>query len=228
MKKTLINQFLYLGKPCVERKVDGADSVCVCNQTYCDDFPPLTRPAHGSALVYESGKSGNRFKESVLKLETKPKTMDSTLTQTITINKSQTYQKIFGFGGAFTDVTGYVLNSLPKGLSDHIMHSYFSKDGIEYNMGRVPVAATDFSFHHYTYDDVVDDKNLSHFSLSKEDYDYKIPYIKTAEKLSTSPLKLFGSPWIASQWVRTEVKTNQLKGEIGGEYYQIWANYLIK
>ena len=70
---------------------------------------------------------------------------------TITINESQSYQNIIGFGGAFTVATGFVLYSVPKGLSDHIMKSYLSADSIEYNMERVPIADTDYSLHRYTH-----------------------------------------------------------------------------
>ena len=178
-------------------------------------------------MVYESSKSGNRFKESVIELRELPNPEDIPHI-TISINESQSYQKIIGFGGAFTDVTGFVLNSVPKGLSDHIMKSYFSGDGIEYNMGRVPIAATDYSFRRYTYDDIPEDKNLTHFALAMEDHEYKIPHIKTAQRLSTAPLKLFGSPWMAPNWIKTENTTNEIKGEVGGVYYDVWANYFVK
>jgi O-glycosyl hydrolase len=56
----------------------------------------------------------------------------------------------------------------------------------------------------------------------------QIPYIKQAQKLSPHPLKLFGNPWLAPDWVKTNITLNQLKGEVGGEYYQIWAHYFVK
>src|ERR1700761_1511323 len=62
--------------PCHERKITGADSVCVCTETYCDDFPPLKPPKAGHALVYESSKSGNRFRETVLELKELPNPAD--------------------------------------------------------------------------------------------------------------------------------------------------------
>ncbi len=49
----------------------------------------------------------------------------------------------------------------------------------------------------------------------------QIPYIKEAQKLSPHPLKLFGNPWLAPDWVKTNITLNQLKGEVGGEYYNI-------
>ncbi|CAG2173335.1 unnamed protein product, partial [Oppiella nova] len=223
-------------KPCAERKITGADSVCVCTQTYCDDFPQLTLPKAGYVLVYESGKSGHRFQETQLKLQThtSPQTTRSNkYTQTITIDKNQKYQSIIGFGGAFTDEFGMVLNAVPKQLSTYLMESLFGKNGNEYNMGRLPVASTDYSAHYYTYDDVVNDTKLTKFALAKEDMELKIPHIKTAQTLSTKPLKIFGSSWGPPDWMKTGPKEPlerryQLKGETGGEYYDIWANYLVK
>ncbi|CAG2113831.1 unnamed protein product [Medioppia subpectinata] len=222
---------IYCGKPCAERKITGADSVCVCNQTYCDDFPALILPKTGHALVYESGKSGQRFRETQLKLNARPLMRSAKESQTITIDRNQSYQSIIGFGGAFTDEFGMVLNAVPNELSAYLMESYFGKNGIEYNMGRLPVASTDYSAHYYTYDDNVDDKQLTKFALAKEDLELKIPHLKTAQRLCTAPLKLFGSAWAAPDWMKTGPKDkspNQLKGETGGEYYDIWAKYLVK
>ena len=44
-------------------------------------------------------------------------------------------------------------------------------------------------------------------------------------------MKFFGSPWVAPNWMKTAKDSkypNQLKGETGGEYYDIWAKYLVK
>lgn len=52
--------------------------------------------------------------------------------------------------------------------------SYFSKDGIEYNLGRVPIGGTDFSTRGYTYSDNSTDASLKSFSLTIEDLKYKV------------------------------------------------------
>jgi len=107
-------------------------------------------------------------------VETSHPTSNAPLIQTVVIDESQKYQKIFGFGGSFTDSVGLILNSVPKPLADYIMESYFSVNGLEYNMGRVPMAGTDYSIRHYSYDDTKDDKNLTHFMLQKEDLEWKV------------------------------------------------------
>lgn len=60
-------------------------------------------------------------------------------------------------------------------LLNNVPRSYFSKDGIELNFGRVPIGGCDFSTHTYTYDDDHEgDSNLSKFNLTSEDFDYKV------------------------------------------------------
>jgi glucosylceramidase len=170
----------------------------------------------------------------------------------VTIDPTQKLQSIFGFGGAFTDSTGQMLKQVPESLANALIDSYFSSDGIEYSMGRIPIAGTDYSDRPYSYDDVDGDLNLTHFALQKEDLEWKvckknnkttksqniiiitilqIPYIKMAQKLSPHKIKLFGSPFSPPAWMKTNNQFKggaPLKGEIGGEYYQTWANYFVK
>jgi len=51
--------------------------------------------------------------------------------------------------------------------------AYFAEDGIEYNMGRVPLAGTDFSTHTYSYANVPGDTKMNFFQLTKEDLEFK-------------------------------------------------------
>lgn len=46
--------------------------------------------------------------------------------------------------------------------------------GIEYTLGRIPMASCDFSTHPYSYDDNEGDFNLTKFSLTLEDKKYKV------------------------------------------------------
>ena len=46
--------------------------------------------------------------------------------------------------------------------------------GIEYTVGRIPIASCDFSTHQYSYADTAEDFNLDHFSLAEEDLLYKV------------------------------------------------------
>ena len=148
--------------------------VCVCNATLCDDLDPIKKTAKGIVTVFQSSKDGDRFKESQLKFGAKA--ANASKAQTIVIDRSKTYQKIIGFGGAFTDASGLNIKSLPEKLQQRIIEDYFSERGIEYTLGRIPIGGSDFSTHAYSYDDKSkDDYSFSHFALAKEDNDYKVP-----------------------------------------------------
>ena len=146
--------------------------MCVCNATYCDDLPPLKKPIDGFVTVYESNKAGDRFTETQLKFDSNI-SLDSQ-SVTITVDKNRKYQSILGFGAAFTDSTGQMLRSVNESLADLLIDSYFSENGIQYSMARVPLAGTDFSDRPYSYDDVDEDLELKNFALQKEDIDWKV------------------------------------------------------
>lgn len=55
--------------------------------------------------------------------------------------------------------------------------SLFSEDGLEYNVGRIPMAASDFSTRPYTYHDE-EDRLLRNFSLAPEDYELKVCHLR--------------------------------------------------
>src|SRR5699024_6178634 len=92
----------------------------------------------------------------------------------ITINRTVRYQKILGFGGAFTDSMGVNLVALPAELQERLIRDYFANDGAEYRVARVPIGGTDYSTRGYSLDDHPDDDDLSHFALQVEDLKYKV------------------------------------------------------
>ncbi|GMR40557.1 hypothetical protein PMAYCL1PPCAC_10752 [Pristionchus mayeri] len=151
----------------------------------------------------------------------------------VEIDPSTLYQEIIGFGAAFTDSSGFNIRSLPKDAQDLLMKQYFGPTGTEYNLGRVPIASTDFSFSQYSYDDVEGDLELVHWALREEDYEYKIPFIKQAMELtkSTGAIKFFAAPWAPPGWMKTngEMKGGgTLLGDPSGPYHVTWANYFVK
>jgi glucosylceramidase len=170
---------------CAGKLYPNTESIsCVCNSTYCDNFPALQIPESGSALVFETSKKGDRFKESELKFDkTEKNSTNSAKKQSISIDINTKFQNILGFGGAFTDSTGFNIKSLPESLGNNIINDYFSQNGIEYSMARTPMAGSDMSIRNYTYDDVTDDKNLTHFALQKEDLEYKVRIFLTLTTL---------------------------------------------
>ncbi len=155
---------------CAGKLYPNAESIsCICNSTHCDNFPALQIPESGSALVFETSKKGERFKESKLKFDkTGKNSTNSAKKQSISIDINTKFQNIFGFGGAFTDSSGFNIKSLPESLGNNIINDYFSQNGIEYSMARTPIAGSDFSIRNYTYDDVTDEIKIWHILLYKK------------------------------------------------------------
>jgi glucosylceramidase len=220
-----VRGFLTAATPCAPLAIQSDYIVCVCNSTYCDTVPSAEKLPAGQFVVFTSAQNGQRFDKQVSPVSNVSKTDSIYL-----VNLTETRQTIIGFGGAFTDAAGINIAKLPQAAQDLLINSYYSKDGLEYNIGRVPMASTDFSTHVYSYDDVPGDLNLTKFALAPEDFQFKIPYIQKALKVSPNPVRLFASPWSAPGWMKDTGKMNggSLLGEPGGPYYKTWANYFVR
>ncbi|XP_029646236.1 lysosomal acid glucosylceramidase [Octopus sinensis] len=237
LRRVPVTLFIFLGvlfwksygelKLCYPRNYNFGSFVCVCNSTYCDTVPNIEKLDIGRYVVIVTDKRNFRLSNCTGSFK-KSKIEDAS---PMSINYNKTFQKIIGFGGAFTDATGINVVSLPKKAQEKLLQSYFSPLGIEYNIGRVPIASCDFSTRIYSYDDAVNDTKLMQFDLAEEDLNYKIPLIKKAQKMSKRKVLLFGSPWSAPAWMKTNnnmTGMGMLKGKPGGAYYNAWALYFVK
>uniref|UniRef100_A0A914LSM5 Glucosylceramidase n=1 Tax=Meloidogyne incognita TaxID=6306 RepID=A0A914LSM5_MELIC len=219
-------------KECLQKTFEDSETfVCVCNSEYCDEVEPLGLLAKGKIVFYLTDKRKNRMKK-VLKHFPFNKTDDNKL-PTISIDSSTRFQTIIGFGGAFTDSVGLNLNSLNATTRESLIKNYFHpEEGIGYSIGRVPIASTDFSTREYSYVEQEGDFELKTFSLAKEDFEYKIPYIKMANRYRIGqPFRLLAAPWASPGWMKTNGKMNgdgELKGDLNGPYYHSYAKYLKK
>nr|XP_027228108.1 putative glucosylceramidase 4 [Penaeus vannamei] len=209
--------------PCHPRSY-GADSVvCVCSSDYCD-FPGVLQagPA-GTYTSVTSSRDGLRFHVESGSFSQSP----SNASVVVHVDDRYEYQAIMGFGGAFTDAAGINIDSLPEVTQEVLLRSYFSPEGLEYNLCRVPIGGSDFSTRPYSYDDVEGDVELSHFNLTLEDYRYKLPYIRRAKELSEKEFMLFGSPWSPPAWMKENGHFNG-SGGLLKEMWQPWSNYFVK
>ncbi|NXD86923.1 GLCM Glucosylceramidase, partial [Halcyon senegalensis] len=183
------------GRPCEAKDFGHGSLVCVCSATYCDTLDPLVLPAPGTYVKYESSKAGKRLERSEGRFQHNaqtPGTHRSRRTRGgesvpaqrlrhlspvdfhLTLDTAQRYQKVKGFGGSVTDSAAINIQSLSKDAQNHLLRSYFSEEGIEYNLIRVPMASTDFSVRLYTYADAEGDFELKHFNLTEEDTRMKV------------------------------------------------------
>uniref|UniRef100_A0A914LAS8 Glucosylceramidase n=1 Tax=Meloidogyne incognita TaxID=6306 RepID=A0A914LAS8_MELIC len=175
---------------CLKRHFSADSFVCVCNSIHCDQPEEIGKFTGKNAFIYQTDPIKQRLNKKELKIiERKNKGIKLELQNTvkIRINASQQYQKILGFGGAFTDAVGYNLNLLTKKTRMQLLRTYFDKNiGIRYTVGRVPISSCDFSLRVYSYCDTDDDFKLKTFSLAEEDLHMKAStnlYIKFLQKI---------------------------------------------
>ncbi|CAD6192535.1 unnamed protein product [Caenorhabditis auriculariae] len=201
-------------------------TVCVCNPSFCDEVPALDITM-GQGALYTTSKSGKRLQREVVY----PSDDTPLATLHMTIDSNKKYQQIQGFGAAFTDAVGANLKSLPDALAQQIIQQYFSPDGLSYTFGRVPMASNDFSTRVYSYSDVDKDFSLQNFNLTKEDFQWKIPFIKLAQQFSNNQLKLIGTPWSAPGWLKSTKQMQGpgiLQGSAGDENHKTYADYFVR
>ncbi|KAJ0389360.1 hypothetical protein P43SY_011679 [Pythium insidiosum] len=96
------------------------------------------------------------------------------------------FQTMLGFGGAFTDAAAINVNRLSPALQTRVLEAYFGSTGLQYSMGRVPIASCDFSESVYSYNEVVDDLAMEHFSIDvdRSPRSFKLELIQRALRMS--------------------------------------------
>jgi len=131
------------------------------------------------------------------------------------------YQKVLGFGGAFTETSAYNFSLLSPELQQKLATLYFGKDGIGLNFCRTHIHSCDFALDAYTYVDE-GDKDLKTFNIDR-DRKYIIPMIKIAQAVNPD-LLLFASPWSPPAFMKDN-RSMFKGGRLLNEFYPAWAKY---
>jgi glucosylceramidase len=147
---------------------------------------------------------------------------------TITVDSTQQYQTMDGFGFALTGGSAEVINGMDATDRNKLLLELFGSDsnsiGISYI--RVSIGASDLSTSVFSYDDVPSgtDTSLGDFDLMAGDPDV-VPVIQ--QILTINPnIKILACPWSAPAWMKTN--NNSSGGSLLPQYYQVYANYLVK
>ena len=168
---------------------------------------------------YETNFKRNLFwNESTLNSKSYSEKIEN---QVINVYPKISYQSIIGFGGAFTESAGFCYSKLSNEKKSDLLKCYFSSEGLNYSMGRLPIGSSDFSLKSYSYSKKSD---LSDFNIDK-DKEYILPFLQAA--LSKRGLKLLASPWSPPSFMKT-TKMLTLGGKLANKYKQTWADYLVK
>ncbi len=157
----------------------------------------------------------------------------------VDLESSERFQEVYGVGGAMTESSAWLLQSLRKSFPDryeYLMDRFFSsEDGVGLSVLRVPLGASDYTSkgYYYTYCDSESD-DLSKFSIDI-DRDSVMPMLKEAKQRNPN-LILIGTPWSAPGWMKRSGKligvTEQEKeagvlNRLRLEAIELYAQYLV-
>nr|AYV88999.1 glucosylceramidase-like isoform X1 [Tetranychus truncatus] len=231
---TLFNLLLLLhvskATDCVKRTYSGDTFVCVCDAKQCDTLNVEDKIEPNVVHIYDTDQKSSRLEKSETPVDSIKAKSYSSNQFVLNVDTSDLKQKILGFGGCFTDGAVININTLSEDLVKQFMNDYFSKSGLQYNIGRVPIGGSDSSVRAYSLDDTEFDFDLSHFALAEEDTKYRLPMLKLAQQINPE-FRAFGSAWSAPAWMKVNHALNGAGGLIwtpGDVYYKLWAKYYVK
>ena len=142
---------------------------------------------------------------------------------TVVIDTAQKFQTHYGFGGALTESTGVALSKASEKDRFSVLEKYYSKKGLNYNLGRISVHSNDFSLGNYTYTRD-DDRELKTFSLERDEK-YVLPLVR--DVLSVRKIELLSSAWSPPAWMKTNGEMNY-GGKLRKDCYGVWADYYVR
>jgi glucosylceramidase len=143
----------------------------------------------------------------------------------ISIDSTQKYQKVLGFGAAFTDASCYLFHQLEPAARTALMSELFGKDGLRFSVGRTCIGASDYSRSVYSFDESAGpDPELKHLSI-EHDRAYILPTLREARKLNPD-LFLLSTPWSPPGWMKAG--GSMLGGSMRKHYFGSYADYFVK
>lgn len=136
----------------------------------------------------------------------------------VIVNEDIKYQKILGFGGAITESSAYIYSLLDESQKELFLKSYYSEEGLNYNLVRLTIGSCDFSLESYNY---INDNG--EFSLEHEKK-YLIPFLNDIKKYKD--LTYMCSSWSPlKEW--KDNKDIYHGGHLLKNHYKDYIDYLI-
>lgn len=145
----------------------------------------------------------------------------------LTLDPSQQFQEMVGFGGALTESTAWALAQLPADKRAEVLRRYYDpKDGIGYTLARTHINSCDFSLNLWALDETPGDYDLHNFNLAPMRR-WVLPLIHDANRAAGGKLRILASPWSPPAWMKTNNRMDD-GGSLRGEYAPAWAQYYVK
>ncbi|MHA6278860.1 glycoside hydrolase family 30 protein [Salinimicrobium sp. CAU 1759] len=154
---------------------------------------------------------------------------DSVAETAITIDTSQTFQEIDGFGYTLTGGSALHINRMKDSARTALLKELFGTGENEIGVSylRLSIGASDLNKAPFSYNDIPEgetDVNLENFSLANDTV-HVIPVLKEIIKIAPD-IKIMGSPWSPPAWMKDNKDTRG--GSLLEEYYPVYAEYFVK
>ncbi len=166
---------------------------------------------------------------------------------TITVDDTQRFQQIDGFGASLTDAAAWLFaKKLTPAQTEAAFKMLFGRrDGIALSFLRQPVGSSDLAVTFYSFDDLceqstkacttppgVTDANLDHYSL-QHDQEYILPQLKKALAINPA-IHVMLTPWSPPGWMKSSGSMLGSNAEtkepssLRPDAYPPFAKYLVK
>lgn len=225
---------LTTSKPCYLFQTEYGYN-CMCSNEYCDTLDVPDELKSGDQFIWiKSSEDGDRFFYEYGNFSTQNTFESSEEEIILRINQEIKYEKskIIGFGGGFTGAVSYILNQMPSKLKKYFYESYFSKkNGIGYNILRIPIGGSDYDLEQWTYAmEPENDTELSSFTELDERDKIRNAQIKEAKEITgNDDIILLGATWSPPRWMKANRQWyRKTDNQVLPEYYQTWADYHVK
>jgi len=144
--------------------------------------------------------------------------------EAIMLKPEQKFQKILGFGAAFTDASCYIFSQLSGDAREKIFHELFHPSALGLSVCRTCIGSSDYSTEVFNYDEGAPDPDLRRFSID-HDRAYVLPSIRQALKVNPD-LFLFSAPWSPPGWMKANGSV--LGGSVRKPSFASYAQYFLK
>ncbi len=145
----------------------------------------------------------------------------------LTVDTSRRFQRMEGFGGAFTEAAASTWMAMPAAAREQVLADYFDPDrGHGYTLCRVHMNSCDFALGNYAHVERAGDFGLQGFSIER-DRQALLPFIRAARRAARRPLKLLVSPWSPPAWMKTNGEMNN-GGRLRPECRAAWARCFVR
>lgn len=143
-----------------------------------------------------------------------------------TLELSGEAQEVLGFGGCFNELGWDALLKAQENDRNEFLKQLFDENECNFNFGRIPIGANDFSLEWYSCDETDGDYELSHFNIER-DKKYAIPFIREAQKYQKD-FALFASPWSPPTWLKTKKAYNYGRIRMEEKVLRTYADYFVR